>query len=146
MRNFLVSLMFSCWLTIYDASAVQHNLFYGNCVYDNNTVPIYKQVVIMENPSAVHVPSKPIRRWYDWFSNIPLRRRAITSAPIVSGKVIDATVVYPPHVSLMHHLILSTHLRQNVRLKHRFAGRLFCFIILQIILNLEIKAIILVID
>lgn len=103
MRYLLV--IFLCVVTIYGCNAIQHNLFYGNCAYDNNTIPMYTQVVLLDNPTAVHTPSKPARRWYDWFSN-PFRRRSKSSAktttavPIVSGKVINTTVVFPPHVSI----------------------------------------------
>ncbi|XP_055318189.1 uncharacterized protein LOC129576713 [Sitodiplosis mosellana] len=95
-KNLVVFLL--CAVTIYGCNALQHNLFYGNCVLDNNTVPIYTQVVLMDNPYAVHTPAKPVRRWYDWFSKLSFRRKTTTTpAPsIVSGKVINATVVFPP--------------------------------------------------
>lgn len=97
MRHFLV--IFLCAVTIYGYNALQHNLFYGNCARDNNTVPIYTQVVIMDNPTAVYTPSKPVRRWYDWFS-FSRKSKTTTPAPILSGKVINTTVVFPPHVSI----------------------------------------------
>lgn len=90
--------VFLCAITIYGCHTYQHNLYYGNCANDNDTVPIYTQVIIMDNPDAVRTPSRPSRRWFDIFS---LRRRATTTpAPIFSGKVINATVTFPPTVSI----------------------------------------------
>lgn len=104
MRNLVVVLLLA--VTIYGCNAViPHDLFYGNCAQDNNTVPIYTQVVIMDNPTAVHAQPKPARRWYDWFSRFSFRRKntttTTTAAPHVAGKVINATVVFPPPVSIL---------------------------------------------
>ncbi|XP_031640095.1 uncharacterized protein LOC116352032 [Contarinia nasturtii] len=100
MKSLLLSMLFCCGLIIYDSSAVQHNLFYGNCSRTaHELVPIYTQVITMNNPHAIHMPSRPVRRWYNWLSNISFRRRPTTTStpppPIVSGKVINASVIYP---------------------------------------------------
>lgn len=96
MKNFWISLLVFCGLTAYSSYAIQHNLFYGHCAYDNNTVPIYTQMIAMDNPSSNQVTSKPVRRWYDSFTSL-FRQRTTTPAPI--GNIINATVVFPPPVS-----------------------------------------------
>lgn len=94
-----------------DCNALQHNLFYGNCVYDNNTMPIYTQLVTMDNlrpPTAV----RP-RRWYDYVLH-PFRRHSTTPSPTSSppsasfrhGNIINTTIVYPPHVSISSIVLL----------------------------------------
>lgn len=100
MKNLVV--LFLCIVTIYGFQPrhpAKHNFSYGNCVKDNNTVPIYTQVVFMDNPHVVPTPSKPPQRhWYDFFS---FRRKATTAAPIASVQIINATVVFPPRVSIL---------------------------------------------
>lgn len=87
---------------VYESHALQHNLFYGNCAHDNDTIPIYTQEVIMDNPAAVHIPAKPAKKWYSWFSNISFRRHATIPKPIFTGKTINTTIIFPPVVSSFH--------------------------------------------
>lgn len=86
-------------------NALQHNLFYGNCAYDNNTMPIYTQVVTMENqrpPTA----EKP-RKWYDYILH-PFGRRTTPPPPpppsFGHGSSLNTTIVYPPFVSISSNL------------------------------------------
>jgi len=119
MRNFVV--IFLCVISIYGCNTLQHNLFYGNCAYDNNTIPMYTQVIIMDNPTAVHTQSRPVRRWYDWFSNMSFRRKATTTTtatPIVSGKIINETVVFPPHGMKNTRLIKCIQVIDNIQDGH----------------------------
>lgn len=101
MKNLLVFSIICCVIVVYGSQPVQHNLFYGSCAPDNETIPIYTQVIIMDNSNDVHAVAKPTRKWYNWFSNISFghRRTTTTAAPNTSGKVINATVVFPPLVS-----------------------------------------------
>lgn len=81
-------------------NALQHNLFYGDCAYDNNTMPIYTQLVSMENhrPPAV----RPTRKWYDLIVH-PFRHHKTTppASSVVPGSTINTTVVYPPLVNIL---------------------------------------------
>lgn len=100
----IVLLVILCGLTAYQTYALQHNLFYGNCAYDNNTVPIYTQLIHMDNPSHV---AKPVRRWYDFILRNPFRRHETTAAPKVPPKSVNTTIIFPPPVSFSHILFIS---------------------------------------
>lgn len=91
----LVCVSFSC------SHALEHNLFYGNCVHDDQTIQLYSQVIMMNNSNTIQ-NSKP-RKWYDWFSF----NRKPTPSPRFSRKVINATIQFPPAVSRFHLNLLT---------------------------------------
>lgn len=103
----IILVIFGIGQIVEHCNALQHNLFYGNCAFDNNTMPIYTQVVSMENlrpPSA----EKP-RKWYDYILH-PFGRRTTPPPQPPSfghGSTINTTIVYPPLVS---HYILKINL------------------------------------
>lgn len=95
MKNLFILLL----VTVFGSHALQHNLFYGSCVYDNNTVPIYTQVISLDNPHPIVATTpKPTRGWFNWLPNLSFRRRS-PSPPVTQGTVINTTVVFPPAVS-----------------------------------------------
>lgn len=99
MKNLLVFSLIYCAIFVYGLEPVQHNLFYGSCAHDNDTVPIYTQVIVMDNPGGAHAP-KPTR-WFDWFKNLSFRKKHAENgaAAGAAGHIINTTVVFPPVVS-----------------------------------------------
>lgn len=87
--------------------ALQNNLFYGNCAFDNNTMQIYTQVVVMDNVLSPRPPPSPAqksRKWYDYILH-PFQRRKPTSPPsppstVGHGNIINTTITYPQIVSI----------------------------------------------
>lgn len=142
MKNIWISLLVFCGLTAYSSYAIQHNLFYGHCTYDNSTIPIYTQVIAMDNPSTNQVESKPVqKRWYDFLTS-PFHRSATTTpAPIVNRNVINSTVVFPLAVSFcifsfifmnfcsifLCHRFALTHLFQCLHFFFSFKSRIIVF-------------------
>lgn len=81
-------------------NALQNNLFYGNCAIDNNTMQIYAQVVVMDNtPPPPSSPQKS-RKWYDYILHPFQRRKAAPPPRFGHGNIINATITYPPFVSI----------------------------------------------
>lgn len=86
---------------------LQNNLFYGNCAFDNNTMQIYTQVVVMDNVSSPRPPLSPVqrpRKWYDYILH-PFQRRkpsSPSSPPSIvgHGNIINTTITYPQIVSI----------------------------------------------
>lgn len=82
--------------------AQQHNLYFGNCIYDNNTMPIYSHVISMENHRHVRFNPKPVRGFFKkYFTDVFRRPKTTTTtpAPILTGEILKTTVVFPPNVS-----------------------------------------------
>lgn len=94
-------------------NALQNNLYYGNCAFDNNTMQIYTQVVVMDNtppfPPATTspAPAQKQRKWYDYILH-PFKRRAANTPPPAQptpfghGIILNATITFPPLVSISH--------------------------------------------
>lgn len=76
---------------------VPHNLYYGYCTRDNNTLPIFTQVIIMENHEIGEVPPKATStsgRLFGWIPKFSSRQHSK-----LNKKRINTTIVYPPCVS-----------------------------------------------
>lgn len=97
MKNLFV-LLLVCVAICY-SRALEHNLFYGNCVHDDQTIQLYSQIVMMNNSNTIQ--NSKSRKWYDWFSF----NRKTTPSPRFSRKVINATIQFPPAVSRFHLII-----------------------------------------
>lgn len=96
-------------------NALQNNLYYGHCAFDNNTMQIYTQVVMMDNvppspPAPASTPAQKPRKWYDYILH-PFKRRATTTSPPPTSfgnrNIINATITFPPLVSSPNILIGS---------------------------------------
>lgn len=117
--------------------ALQNNLYYGNCAFDNNTLQVYTQVVVMDNQrqpipsSPTPAPAQKPRKWYDYILH-PFQRRTTTSpppqppAPFGQGNIINATVTYPPQVSSISQVITFFTGSKNVVLSNQRFSSKFC--------------------
>lgn len=97
-------------------NALQNNLYYGNCRFDNNTMQIFTQVVVMDNPPPRPSPSTPVpaqktRKWYDYIFH-PFKRSPTTTTPPPTssfgyGNIVNSTITFPPLVSASNQFIFT---------------------------------------
>lgn len=105
MDNIWISCLVICGLTAYSSFAFQHNLLYGQCSNDNNTILIYTQNIAMENSNASQIVPKPNKKWYHFFTS-PFRGSESTKSSLnTTMNVINTTVEFPPAVSPIPHFI-----------------------------------------
>lgn len=102
----IVLLMFGIGQMSDHCNALQHNLFYGDCTFDNNTITIYTQVVKMDNLQLAR--AKKSRGWFGFIAN-PFRRRTPPPSSFGQGNAINTTVAYPPHVSIIFLQLLELY-------------------------------------